>query len=160
MAAGISAGYYSGSTYYTDLVQTRTDPNVDLNLLKPATPAPGIDPNSAYSAKWEGLVTPSYTETYTFSIEFSKGGDLWVNGVQMAPILANSQSTYTMTAALTAGVPVTLQVEYYDDGSADPQVCILSWSSLSQASQIIPQSVLQTAPLLAAPTGLTGTVSG
>ena len=128
-------GEYFNNMDLTALVLTRIDPAVDFNWGRNA-------PNSAlgadtFSARWTGSLTPQFTEVYTFYTSSDDGVRLWVNG----QLLVNNWWDQAATErsgriALTAGVPVAIRMEYYDNGlDASAR---LSWSSASQAKQVIP----------------------
>ena len=135
---GLLGQYYSGVSL-TTLVQTEVDPAVNFNLNGNA-PIPALSP-SLYSVRWTGQVQPLYSETYTFSTVSDDGVRIWVNGQEIINDWTDHPpTTDTGTVTLTAGQKYSLKVEYYQRyGGAEAK---LSWSSPSQAAQIIPQSQL------------------
>ena len=135
---GLRGQYHSGIDFRTLLV-TRTDPTLDF-AWGAAAPAAGV-PADGFSVRWTGQIVPRYSQTYTFFTRSDDGVRLWVNGRSIIDdwtdhgVVERSGSI-----ALTAGTRYDIKVEYYDRaGSANLQ---LSWSSPSQARQIIPASQL------------------
>jgi hypothetical protein len=136
---GLKGEYFNNMTLTGSPVLTRTDATVGFDWTT-GSPDPSINVD-IFSVRWSGLVQPLYSETYTFSTISDDGIRLWVNGVQIINNWTNhAATTNTGTIALIAGVKYDIVLEYYENtGSA---VSKLSWSSTSQASQIIPQSQL------------------
>ncbi|MFO8008405.1 MAG: sugar-binding protein, partial [Candidatus Brocadiia bacterium] len=84
---------------------------------------------------------PLYSETYTFTTRSDDGVRLWVNGQSVIDNWTDHGPTYDSgTIALSAGTKYDIQLDYYENGGG--AVCQLSWSSASQAEEIIPQSQL------------------
>ncbi len=104
------------------------------------SPATGI-PTDYFSARWTGEVKPLFTETYTFYTNSDDGIRLWVNNVAVIDNWTDHGPVENSgTISLTAGVKYDIRLEYYEKtGGA---VAKLSWSSISQTKQIIPQSQL------------------
>ena len=147
---GLTGQYYS-DVNLTTLVQTEVDPAVNFNLNGTA-PIPALSPN-LFSVRWTGQVQPLYGETYTFSTVSDDGIRVWVNGQEIINDWTDHPpTTDTGTITLAAGQKYTLKVEYYQRyGGAEAQ---LSWSSPSQASQVIPQSQLYPAASAPSPAPL------
>lgn len=90
--------------------------------------------------RWEGEVTPDYSETYTFSIECDDGCRLYVNGQLIIDHWVVAPGTYTGQIELTAGEAASIKVEYFNGwGYAK---CVLRWQSASRSLQVIPTSKL------------------
>jgi hypothetical protein len=145
---GLSADYYNNIDF-TALTLTRIDAivNFDWGL---GAPAAGIGADT-FSVRWSGYVVPLYTQTYTFYTQSDDGVRLWVNGVQIINNWTDHPSTENSgTIALTAGVYYPVQMDFYENGG--DAVARLSWSSASQAKQVIPQSRLCFDPGSASPT--------
>ncbi|HYG74751.1 MAG TPA: PA14 domain-containing protein [Planctomycetota bacterium] len=144
---GLTGEYYDNPDF-TNLKFTRVDPTVNFNY-NTASPDPSMDKDT-FSIRWTGQVEPRYTQTYTFYTYSDDGVRLWVNGqllIDNWTIHAPVQNSGSI--ALTAGRKVDIKMEYFE-GSYGATIS-LSWSSPSQAKQIIPQSQLYpTAPLPAA----------
>ena len=151
---GLTAQYFNGVDL-TSLVQTEVDPTVNFNWT-PNAPVPGLTPN-LFSVRWTGQVQPRYSETYTFSTVSDDGVRLWVNGQEIINDWTDHPpTTDSGTITLAAGQSYSIKMEYYQRyGGATAQ---LSWSSPSQAAQIVPQSQLYPAASAPPPAPATGTV--
>jgi len=141
---GLKAEYYDNSDL-TNLAAVRTDPVVDFNW-GPYWPHPSVDTDT-FSIRWTGQVEPLYSETYTFYTLTNDGVRLWVDDTLIIDKWQNQSATeWSGTIALTAGTKYNIKMEYFDNtGDATAQ---LSWSSASQAKQVIPQARLYRYPLL------------
>lgn len=113
----------------------------------------GLSPVSttgAYSVRWTGQILPQYSETYTIDFRSDDGAKVWINGVLLIDRWSTqSANDYTNTIALQAGIPYDIQIEYFNNGTGNAEAKLYWWSA-SQVKQIIPQSRLFPAPLLAA----------
>ncbi|MDB5048990.1 MAG: hypothetical protein JWO30_2061, partial [Fibrobacteres bacterium] len=93
-----------------------------------------------FSASFTGYVEPLYTETYTF---YSYGDDrttLWVNDQQIINTTGCCGEATSTTINLIAGVKYAIRLDYRElTGSGSIN---LSWSSASQAKEIIPNQRL------------------
>lgn len=134
---GLLGQYYAGTGFQT-LVTSRTDPGVDFSWA--AAPAAGV-PADGFSVRWTGQVAPLYSQTYTFFTSSDDGVRLWVDGVQ----LINNWTDHGLIEnsgqiALVAGQKYDIKLEYYEkSGGAAAK---LSWSSATQAKQVIPAARL------------------
>lgn len=117
---------------------TRNDAMVNFDWGTSA-PAAGL-PTDSFQVRWSGKLTPRYTEAYTFYTQTDDGVRVFVNGTQVINKWMDMAATVenTGTINLTAGVPVTITVEYYDNITTASAK--LSWSSASQCKQLIPQA--------------------
>ncbi|WP_281336892.1 PA14 domain-containing protein [Flavobacterium eburneipallidum] len=136
---GLKGEYYTNMNLTGSPALTRTDATAGFNWGG-GSPDPSI-PNDGFSVRWSGYVQPLYSETYTFSTSSDDGIRLWVNGVQ----IINNWTNHGVTVdngniTLTAGVKYSIVLEFFENGG--DAIAQLSWSSPSQASQIIPQSQL------------------
>jgi hypothetical protein len=135
---GLLGQYYSGINFDT-LQLTRTDPTINFNFGF-GSPGGAIEA-TRYSIRWTGKIQPEYSETYTFYTNSDDGMRLWVNGQQLInnwTFHNNTEDSNTIT--LVAGQTYDIKLDYFQGtGSAISQ---LSWSSLSQKKEIIPQSQL------------------
>jgi hypothetical protein len=150
---GLRGQYYDNSNF-TTLKLTRTDATV--NFTWTGSPASGVGADT-FSVRWTGQVQARFSQTYTFYTTSDDGVRLWVNGVQLINNWTNHSSTENSgTIALLANQKYDIQMDYYENtGTA---VAKLSWSSASQAKQIIPQVQLYPAVTVpAAPSNLTAT---
>ena len=98
----------------------------------------GVD---TFSARWTGQVEARYDETYRFYTTSDDGIRLWVNGQLIIDGFRDQPATeYSGAIALQAGQKYDIRLDYYENGR--DAVAALSWSSASQAKEIIPQSQL------------------
>ena len=142
---GLLGQYYSNSTLSGTPSFTRWDDRVDFlwtdgNAFPGGSPAPGfasVGPNN-WSAKWTGILTPNFSETYTFVINSAGNGvRLWVTpvGQQQGNPLINDwtyhgQTTDTATMALAVGQDYSVELDYSETSGSVQQVQ-LQWSSSS-----------------------------
>jgi hypothetical protein len=157
VGTGLIAEYYDNSDF-TGTKVTRTDATVNFTWgTSPPDPAIGAD---TFSVRWMGQVKPLYSETYTFYTRTDDGVRLWVNGQLLVDKWVNQVATeWSGTITLVAGQKYDIKIEYYENtGSASAS---LSWSSASQAKQIVPQIQLYPTTSLPSPwlTTNIGTVS-
>jgi RHS repeat-associated protein len=93
----------------------RVDPLVQFTWGS-ATPAPAVN-TTHFEVRWTGFVTVPTTGTYQFGALSDDGARIWVNGVQTlddwTTHTANSVHYGTNTVSLTAGTPVSIQVDYF-----------------------------------------------
>lgn len=152
---GLWATYYERGSYartfsgaFDNLTPyARVEPNID----HPATDTIPFG-MSDYAVVWVGTVTPQYSEQYTFYATSSTtrlffGIRVWVDGVKLMDNdmvqPENSPLDESGSITLQAGVEHNIVVQYYQGGGMALQ---LSWSSPSQARQIIPASAFSTGP--------------
>jgi hypothetical protein len=143
-SCGLKGEYFDNRSFNSgNLKLTRTDRVVAFDFGS-AAPASDI-PTDSFQIRWTGQVTPAFTQSYTFYTQSDDGVRLWVNGTPLVDDWNNQGSTENSgTITLTAGVPVDIRLEYYDNsGSA---LVRLSWSSASQPKQILPGRALTPAP--------------
>lgn len=117
------------------LLLTRKDANV--NFEWGAAPPASMLPSDGFQVRWTGVIKPSFSETYTFYVRNDDGVRLFVDGALVVNRWnAASAAELSGTADLTAGVPATITLEYFDaTGGASVR---LLWSSPSHCKQIIP----------------------
>ena len=121
---------------------TRRDALVDFDWQGGA-PGTGVT-RDLFAVRWTGQVAGEFSEPYTFSTTSDDGVRLWVGGVLVIDQWVDQSATEaSAVVALTAGQPVDLVLEYYERSGA--AVARLSWSSPSQAKQVIPASRLSSA---------------
>ncbi|MEO0394630.1 MAG: PA14 domain-containing protein [Cyanobacteria bacterium P01_A01_bin.137] len=144
---GLRAEYYNNQDF-TDLKLTRTDATVDF-FWDAGSPSPTIGRDS-FSARWTGQIEPRYSETYTFDTTSDDGVRLWVNNELIIDQFVFQASTnHQGTITLEAGKRYDIRMEYFEgNGGA---LAELSWSSNSQAREIVPQSQLYSAPVTEPP---------
>lgn len=118
---------------------SRTDPQINFDW-KRNSPDPQISYDN-FTAYWRGMLTPSFSEKYTFEAETEDrvtvviGGDTVVN---YNPAVAGSQREGVVK--LKANVPVEVEVEFEEKDLE--AVCILRWRSKSQPSEVVPATAL------------------
>ncbi len=134
---GLAGSYYDNSDF-TGTNYQRVDPVVNFDWLE-GSPAPGIS-SDTFSVRWTGFVQPRYSQTYTFYTLTDDGVRLWVNGQLLIDEWIINPGELTATMMLTAGQKYSIKMEFYD--SQHRALARLSWSSASQAKQVIPQSRL------------------
>jgi len=115
--SGLSVTYYNGVNLSGSPIATGTDPSIDDNW-NGGSPAPGV-PGTNWSATFKGTLTPPATGTYTFSLTSDDGSRLFVNGQEVINNWAyQAATTKTGTVQLTAGTPVSIEVDYFQGGGA------------------------------------------
>lgn len=133
---GLLGQYFAGD--FGSLELERVDAVIDFDWGgdRPTVNVPG----EWFTARWTGKVQPQYTETYTFYTHTDDGVRLWVNGQQLINQWQSMNGELSATISLTAGVKYDIKMEYLENGgNAHAR---LSWSSPSQAKQIVPNARL------------------
>ena len=136
---GLVGNYFANKGLTGSPALTRLDATIAFDWGA-GSPASAISAD-LFSVRWSGKVLPRYSETYTFTTSSDDGVRLWVNGV----MLVNNWGDHSLVdnsnlVALTAGVPVDLRMEYYDNSGY--AVAKLRWQSASQAAEIVPARCL------------------
>jgi beta-glucosidase len=135
---GLTGTYYNGMTLSGDPITTRNTEQVDFNW-NGGSPAPPV-PTSQWSAKYTGTLTPPATGTYTFSVTSDDGSRLLVDGHQIIDNWRDQGgNTETGTVTLTAGQPVSVEVDYYQDGGGS--LLDLGWQPPGGPSTSLQQAV-------------------
>lgn len=136
---GLSAQYFDNIDF-TSPKLTRTDATVNFDWGS-GSPDPSVGADT-FSVRWTGTVTPAFSQAYTFYTTSDDGIRVWVNGALVIDNFTDHASTENSgtTPVLTAGQAYAIQIDFYENGGG--AVAKLSWSSASQAKQIIPQSRL------------------
>jgi flagellar hook assembly protein FlgD len=145
IVAGLRGEYYdSADLNNAELKTVRTDSGVNFTWGASIPSGTALTAADTWSVRWSGFITPLFSQTYTFYTNTDDGVRLWVNGKLIIDQWSNTGAEQSGTIALTAGQPVSIKLEYFQDtGTA---FAALSWSSTSQTKQIIPQSQLCWAP--------------
>ena len=136
--AGLFAEYF---TDYHDGFVARIEPTIDLNWEGNAPdPAVGAD---HFSLRYTGWLTAPTTATYTIVTEADDGVRVRLGDTTLIDDWIPHAVTRNEAAIdLVAGVPVALEVEYFEiDIAASLR---LAWSSPTLAEQTIPTSALST----------------
>jgi beta-glucosidase len=111
---GLTGQYFNNMTLSGAPALTRTDPVVDFTWR--GSPGPGVG-GTGWSARWKGTLTPPATGTYTFATSSDDGSRLFVNGSRIIDNWRDqARNTQTGTVSLTAGRPVSIEVQYYQHG--------------------------------------------
>lgn len=138
---GLTGEYYSGTNFDT-FVFSRVDPTVDFAWPYGVGPRPGMS-RDLFSVRWTGQAIPQNTETYTFIVSADDGVRLWLNDQLVVDHWHDQGTTsYSATIAATAGEPINIRIDYYQNlwGA----VARLEWQSASQSRQVIPATRLAT----------------
>jgi RHS repeat-associated protein len=135
---GLQAQYFDNMNF-TNLKVTRTDATVNVDWGG-GTPDGSIGVDT-FTTRWTGKVEPQYSQTYTFYTQTDDGVRLWVNGQLIIDKWIDQGPTeWSGQITLTAGQRYDIRMDFYENGGG--AMATLSWSSASQAKQIIPQSRL------------------
>ncbi len=138
--SGLTGDYFNGSNFET-LVLSRTDSSINFNWGS-GSPAAGV-PVDGFSVRWTGYIIPLYTETYVIYPRTGDGVRLWLNGTRVVNAWWSQDVTErSVNIPLTAGQPVPIVMEFFEKWYTAE--AYLSWSSASQAKEIIPASQLLT----------------
>jgi RHS repeat-associated protein len=126
-------GEYFDNSNFTNFKFGRSDARVNFNWGT-GSPASGMGADS-FSVRWTGFVEPRFSETYRFYVQHDDTIRLWVNNQLI--VNAGCCGEHSGLIALQEGekYSIKLEVEEYAGGA----YAILSWSSVSQPKQIIPQ---------------------
>jgi glucose/arabinose dehydrogenase len=135
---GLAAEYFDNPDF-TAFRLARTDPKVDFDWAT-GSPHPELGPDG-FSVRWTGFVIPEFSQTYSFYTMSDDGVRLRVNGQLLVDNWTDHGPTENSGAiALSAGVPASLVLEYYENtGGARIG---LSWSSASRPKEVVPASRL------------------
>ncbi|MNC13715.1 Protective antigen precursor [compost metagenome] len=135
---GLKGEYYDHIDL-TDFKLSRTDASINFGWGE-GSPDASIGADT-FSARWTGTVRPKYNGTYTFYAESDDGVRLWVNGQLLIDKWVPQASELTsLPIHLIAGQNYDIRIEYFEnEGGASFR---LSWSSVAQAKEVIPQAQL------------------
>lgn len=138
VGAGLSADYFNNMLLSGTPAVSTIDPTVNFKWA--ASPVSGININQ-FSVRWTGEIKAVYSEIYTFYTTSDDGVRLWVNDVLLVDNWKDhSVTTNSGTINLEAGQLYSIKMEFYDNCCAAE--ASLSWSSTSQAKQIVPKENL------------------
>ncbi|WP_073926956.1 beta-glucosidase [Streptomyces sp. CB03911] len=134
-STGTGTGLYGEYHNSTDLsgavVASRVDPAVDT-VWGGQSPAVGVNTTN-WSVKWTGTLTPPTTGSYQFSLNSDDGSRLIVGGQQVINNWYNQgPMTRTGSVTLTAGQPVSIEVDYYQAGGGSS--ASLGWQVPGQSA--------------------------
>jgi hypothetical protein len=145
-SGGLFGEYFSddpnSTRKLTNLRATRIDHQVTFDWGS-GTPHPALPANN-FSVCWTGMVTPLYSEVYSFHVRTDDGVRLWVND-QLLVDEWNDHGSTTYTGntptALTAGQPYSIRMDFYENGG--DAVAWLGWESASQPKKGIYEMYLK-----------------
>ncbi|MCI4669088.1 MAG: PQQ-dependent sugar dehydrogenase [Bacteroidia bacterium] len=130
---GLQATYYNNMNF-TNEALTRIDSTINFDWGT-GSPDPAIGVNT-FSVRWSGSIIAPFTGTYTFYSNTDDGVRLWVDDQQIINQWVDQGPTeWTGTINLIAGEPVSILMEYYENGGG--AVAQLSWSTTLLPKQII-----------------------
>ncbi|MEK3794168.1 PA14 domain-containing protein [Paenibacillus sp. FSL R7-0204] len=135
---GLKGDYYSNMEL-TDLKLTRTDGGLSFGWGN-ESPDSSMAADK-FSVRWQGLIRPSSSGTYTFYANSDDGVRLWVNGQLLIDKWIPQASELTsLPIVLMEGQNYEIRVEYFEnEGGASFG---LSRSGEHQLKEIVPQSQL------------------
>jgi beta-glucosidase len=152
---GFSATFWPTEDFTGAPAGTKFDSTIDVtgaplpSLQPPAPPAPPAPmappagapggrgggggrgpagPRVAFSARWEGTLTPATTGVYRYAIGGAGVSELRVDGKLIATARAGATNPFQGAIDLVAGKPVALRVDYTTRGGNAPQVR-LGWQA-------------------------------
>lgn len=155
---GVRARYWNNTSstipVFTNTADAGNSPVPKLDRVEPkidfveTTTAPAWPPSPVagnyFVVRFTGDVLPEFSQTYTFRAEFDRGARLWVNGQLLVNNWSNDPPTQTSAVSgvieLQAGRRYPLVYEFMARSST--AVARLSWVSMNQPDQIIPQNRL------------------
>jgi fibronectin type 3 domain-containing protein len=138
--SGLAGEYFIGNDFQTP-VAVSTAPRIyfNWNYGRPLA----VVPAGAYSVKWTGTITPARSDTYTFYTSADSGTNVIVNGTAVISNLSSrTPGLVSGSVALTAGVPVSIEVDYTSRDAHVPARMALLWSSSTFSRCLVPASVL------------------
>ncbi len=143
LGGGLRGAYYPTSDFSGSPAFVRTDVRVDFDWGASAGFYPSVSGTSSYtlsaanfSVRWQGKLTPKYTETYTFKTITDDGVRLSINGQDVINHLtAHAVTTDTAQLVLRAGKVYSVALDYFQSGG--PAVCRLHWASPSTPEEAI-----------------------
>lgn len=110
---GVTATFFSDAEFKEKAVQRKAD-TVELTAPDGAPPDPAVNTLQHYSVRWEGQVIAPETGDYTFGLDLTGRGEVFVDGqpVFSHDTTAKNSKPQAKPAHLTAGQAATLKVEW------------------------------------------------
>jgi endo-1,4-beta-xylanase len=140
-APGLKASYFA-TVDLTGAAVERVEPVINFDWA--ATAPQGLSNADNFSARFEGTVTPRYSEVYTFMTNADDGVRVWVNNVKLIDRWALSGALSLDLdygkLKLQAGKAYAIKIEYRE--VSDKARLKLEWQSPRQARQVIPTEAL------------------
>ncbi len=113
--SGLSAAFYDNMKLSGSPVATRVDSAVAFEWHHRA-PEHGVGAEH-WSARWTGTLLPPVSGEYTLGLTSDDGSRLLVGGVRVIDNWRDQgPTTKTAKVKLTAGRPVRIEIDYYQDG--------------------------------------------
>jgi hypothetical protein len=124
-------GTYYDNPDFTKPVATRQDALIAFEWGAD-TPMGGMGADT-FSVRWEGGITPLYSEQYTFHAYTDDGFRMWLDGELIIDAWFDQFPTWhnSEPIQLAAGKTYPVKIEYYENSGT--AVARLQWSSASQA---------------------------
>jgi hypothetical protein len=136
---GLRGEYYSGVNF-DRLEWTQVDRFVDFDW-ELGSPVPNRVAANLFSVRWTGQIQPRYSELYTFRTLSDDGVRLRIDGrLIIDDWRQHARTENAGEIALDAGRWYPITLEYFDATGAGS--ISLSWSSRSQAREVIPRERL------------------
>ena len=133
--SGLTGNYFQDANFQKPAFE-RNDATIDFSWGVGA-PDPSLV-GKAFSVRWTGQIHAQHSENYTFYTSADDGVRLWVGGKLVINDWRDQWAAPMQgTVALQAGQTYDIKLEYFENGRP-PASVHLSWSSPSQAKQIIP----------------------
>ena len=156
---GLKGVYYTNPNLTSPAV-TVVDPVVSYRWYG-CPPQPGLS-GTSFSVRWTGQVEAAYSEPYTIYADAGGAVSIIVNGAVLVSHWTDSPppvARYSGVITLTAGTPVSIEVDYFTNGAnLTTDLIQLGWQSPSQAAGYIPrESLFSGAALNPTPTPQTPT---
>jgi hypothetical protein len=138
--SGLNAVYFNNSDF-TGSTVARNDKSINLALSGTSSHPAGTLGGTTFSVRWNGIIKPYTSETYTFITKNTDGVRVWVNGKLIIDSWkAQPTTTHTGTIALKANRLYDLRVEYYNGNHVAKMS--LSWDTPSRSAGLVPSSRL------------------
>jgi hypothetical protein len=135
--SGLNAVYFNNRDF-TGATSSRIDKSIGFDWPNHSRPAPRVK-GTTFAVRWDGLVKPRTSETYTFITRNNDGVRLWVNGKLIIDSWTPSvRATHTGSIALKARVVYDIRLEYFD--STRTAAITLFWKTPTIAQQRIPST--------------------
>lgn len=141
---GLTGRYYDKTTTTFEFVEPpafeRIDPTVNFDW-EYDSPDLALFGHDDFLIRWEGAIEPFFDEEYEFSLFYSDGARLWVDGQLIIDKWFNKAPTeHSGHISLEGGKKFPIRLEYYEDDAL--AACKLFWSSEKISKDIIPASQL------------------
>lgn len=144
---------YSRTIEEKDVTVSRIDPNINFDWVR-NSPAKGIKEDD-FTGKWEGFITPKYSETYQMEAVADDGIRVWIDNqlvVDKWGVTSTDKEGSVMDRQkeaakagqikLKAGQKYAIKVEYFE--TKQNANAFLYWQSKHQSREVVPQRALST----------------